>query len=151
MSCDQCKDANNNPEFNRRQFLRRVGGGFTSVALAGMMGQDSFLSQQAYAADGVSKIKKDIIEKLPHFAPKAKTVIFLFMYGGPSHVDTFDHKPELYKFDGKTIKVKTHGRGGHKNEGRIVGPKWNFKQHGQWGRRCRKFIPGDFGPGFGTA
>ena len=55
------------------------------------------------------------------------------MYGGPSHVDTFDYKPELYKHDGQTIQVKTHGRGGHKNEGRIVGPKWDFAQHGESG------------------
>ena len=50
-------------------------------------------------------------------------MIFLFMYGGPSHVDTFDYKPELYKLDGQTIPVKTKGRGGEKNEGRVVGPE----------------------------
>ncbi len=141
MSCDQYKQVNQHPELNRRQFLRRVGGGFTSVALAGLMANDGFLSQQAYAADGVSKLKQDIVEKLPQFAPKAKSVIFLFMYGGPSHVDTFDYKPELYKLDGKTIQVKTHGRGGHKNEGRIVGPKWDFKQHGQSGQWVSELFP----------
>ena len=45
------------------------------------------------------------------------------MYGGPSQVDTFDYKPELYKLDGKTIPIKTFGRGGKKNEGRVVGPQ----------------------------
>ena len=54
-------------------------------------------------------------------------MIFLFMYGGPSHVDTFDYKPKLYALDGKTIPVKTFGRGGKKNEGRVVGPKWKFQ------------------------
>ena len=58
-------------------------------------------------------------------------MIFLFMYGGPSQVDTFDYKPKLYELDGKTIPVKTYGRGGKKNEGRVVGPKWKFKQYGQ--------------------
>jgi hypothetical protein len=76
----------------------------------------------------------------PHFAPRAKAVIFLFMYGGPSHVDTFDYKPELYRLDGKTIKVRTRGRGGSKDEGRIVGPKWQFAQHG----RCGKWVSGLF-------
>ena len=47
------------------------------------------------------------------------------MYGGPSHVDTFDYKPELYPLDGKTIKVKTFGRGGKRNESRVVGPNGN--------------------------
>ena len=56
------------------------------------------------------------------------------MYGGPSHVDTFDYKPELYPLDGKTIAVKTFGRGGKKNEGRVVGPKWKFQQYGQCGK-----------------
>ncbi len=63
--------------------------------------------------------------------PKAKSVIFLFMYGGPSHIDTFDYKPTMVGMDGKTIAVKTYGRGGHKNEGRIVEPRWKFKQYGQ--------------------
>ncbi len=65
---------------------------------------------------------------------KAKNVIFLFMYGGPSHVDTFDYKPKLYALDGQTIPVKTFGRGGKKNEGRVVGPKWKFRQYGESGK-----------------
>src|SRR5262249_50160093 len=76
-----------------------------------------------------------------HFAGKAKSVIFLFMYGGPSQVDTFDYKPELYELDGKTIQVKTFGRGGHKNEGRVVGPKWKFAQYGQCGKWVSDLFP----------
>ena len=101
------------------------------MALAGLLSHDGFLASQAKAADGVSPFANPLAPKPPHFAPKAKSVIFLFMYGGPSHVDTFDYKPELYELDGKTIPVKTKGRGGTKNEGRVVGPKWNFKQYGQ--------------------
>ena len=63
------------------------------------------------------------------------------MYGGPSQVDTFDYKPELYKLDDKTIKVKTFGRGGHKNEGVIVGPKWKFKQYGECGKWVSDVFP----------
>ena len=63
------------------------------------------------------------------------------MYGGPSHVDTFDYKPKLYALDGKTIQVKTFGRGGHKNEGRVVGPKWKFKQYGQCGKWVSDLFP----------
>ena len=59
------------------------------------------------------------------------------MYGGPSHVDTFDYKPKLYPLDGKTIKVKTFGRGGRRDESRIVGTKkWNFKQYGDCGKHA---------------
>ena len=66
------------------------------------------------AADGVTPLPNPLAPKPPHFAPKAKSVIFLFMYGGPSHVDTFDYKPKLYELDGQTIAVKTKGRGGSK-------------------------------------
>src|SRR5262249_44445303 len=79
--------------------------------------------------------------KNPPRPAKAKSVIFLFMYGGPSHVDTFDYKPKLYELDGKTISVKTFGRGGHKNQGRVVGPKWKFKQYGQCGMWISDLFP----------
>ena len=79
--------------------------------------------------------------KAPPLPAKAKSVIFLFMYGGPSHVDTFDFKPNLYPLDGKTIAVKTFGRGGKKNEGRIVGPKWSFRQYGQSGKWVSELFP----------
>ncbi len=126
---------------DRRNFLQTMGGGFTSAALAGMLAQDGFLGSQALAADGVSPFSSPLAPKKPHFAPKAKSVIFLFMYGGPSHVDTFDYKPDLYPLDGKTIEVKTFGRGGHKNEGRVVGPKWKFKQYGQCGKHVSDLFP----------
>ena len=64
----------------RREFLRTIGGGFTSVALAGLLQQDGFLSKQILAADGKTPYKSPLAPKLPHFAPKAKSVIFLFMY-----------------------------------------------------------------------
>ncbi len=63
------------------------------------------------------------------------------MYGGPSHIDTFDYKPNLYALDGKTVPVKTFGRGGKKNEGRVVGPKWKFQQYGQCGKWVSDLFP----------
>lgn len=125
----------------RREFLWDAGAKFTALGLAGLMTQDGFLAKQSVAADGVTKFQNALAEKMPHFAPKAKSVIFLFMYGGPSHVDTFDYKPKLYGLDGKTIPVKTKGRGGEKNEGRVVGPKWKFKQYGQSGQWVSDLFP----------
>ncbi len=125
----------------RREFLWQAGGAFTSVALASLLTRDGFLSSQARAADGVTPFANPLAPKPSHFAPKAKSVIFLFMYGGPSHVDTFDYKPVLYKLDGQTIPVKTKGRGGSKNEGRVVGPKWTFKQYGQSGQWVSELFP----------
>lgn len=117
----------------RREFLWESGAGFTSLGLTGLLASDGFFARQAIA-NNLDEIKH-------HHAPKAKSVIFLFMYGGPSHVDTFDYKPQLYKLDGQTIPVKTKGRGGSKNEGRVVGPKWTFKQYGQSGQWVSQLFP----------
>ncbi len=119
----------------RREFFWEAGGGFTAVALAGLLG-DAFFARQTVAADGVSRYVNPLAPKPPHHPAKAKSVIFLFMYGGPSHIDTFDYKPKLCQLDGKTIAVKTFGRGGHKNVGRVVGPKWQFRPYG----RCGKYV-----------
>src|SRR5687767_9826855 len=124
----------------RRQFLWEMGAGFVGTALAGML-EDGFFARQALAADGVAEWTNPLAPKNPHFQPKAKNVIFLYMYGGPSHIDTFDYKPDMKGMDGKTIAVKTHGRGGHKNQGRIVEPKWSFKQYGQCGKWVSDLFP----------
>lgn len=125
----------------RREFLWEAGGAFTSVALAGMLSADGFLASQARGADGVSDFQNPLAPRPPHFAPKARAVIFLFMYGGPSQVDTFDYKPKLYGLDGQTIPIQTKGRGGTKREGRVVGPKWNFKQYGECGKWVSDLFP----------
>ncbi len=125
----------------RREFLWQTGGGFAGVALAGMLGDDGFLNQQTVSADGLTEWKNPLAPKRPHFEPKAKNVIFLFMYGGPSHIDTFDYKPNMKGMDNKTVDVKTFGRGGHRNQGRIVEPRWDFKQYGQCGKWVSDLFP----------
>src|SRR6516225_757589 len=125
----------------RREFLWQIGGGFGSVALSALMQADGFLARQSVAADGSTPFVNPLAPKNPPLPAKAKNVIFLFMYGGPSHVDTFDYKPDLYPLDGKTIAVKTFGRGGHKSQGRVVGPKWQFKQYGQCGKWVSDLFP----------
>ena len=125
----------------RREFLWQAGGGFTALPLASMLAGDGFLARQTHAADGKSTYQNPLAPKPPHFAPKAKSVIFLFMYGGPSHIDTFDYKASMYGMDGKTVDVKTFGRGGHKNQGRIVEPKWKFRQYGESGKWISDLFP----------
>ena len=120
----------------RREFLGNVAGGFTATALAGMLGSEGFFNR-ANAASPLNPLAP----KSPTLPGKAKSVIFLFMYGGPSHMDTFDYKPELYPLDGKTIDIKTFGRGGHKNQGRVVGPKWQFSQYGECGKHVSTLFP----------
>ncbi len=125
----------------RREFLWQTGAGFTGTALAGMLSGDGFLTNQAVAADGATPWVNPAAPKKPHFEPKATAVIFLYMYGGPSHIDTFDYKPKMKGMDNKTVDVKTFGRGGHKNQGRIVETRWNFKQYGECGQWVSDLFP----------
>ena len=74
----------------RRWFLRECGVGLGAVALGQLLGHDGHGAATGDPAAG----------KLPHFTPKAKKVIFLFMAGAPSHLELFDNKPQLAKFDG---------------------------------------------------
>jgi len=76
--------------FSRREFLARTGTGFGMLALAGVAGAES---------------DQPLSPKSPHFAPKAKRVVHLFMNGGPSQVDTFDPKPKLTKLHGQPLPV----------------------------------------------
>src|SRR5213595_911819 len=97
----------------RREFLWEAGAGFTGLALTGMLSLDGYFNQ-AQASPSADRGASPLAPRPWHFPAKAKSVIFLFMYGGPSQVDTFDYKPNLYPLDNKTIEVKTFGRGGHR-------------------------------------
>src|SRR5438105_11120271 len=120
----------------RREFLWEAGAGFTGLALTGLLSQDRFFAQEPPPNPG-----NPLAERPPHFPAKAKSVIFLFMYGGPSQVDTFDYKPHMYALDGRTVNVRTFGRGGHRNQGRVVGTKWRFRQYGQCGKYISELFP----------
>ena len=84
---------NTTKPFSRRQLLVDAGMGFGSIALTSMLAQDHILG--ADDSDPKSLIKR--------FAPKAKSVIWLFMIGGTSHMESFDPKPKLNEYEGKTI------------------------------------------------
>ncbi|MBY0514572.1 MAG: DUF1501 domain-containing protein, partial [Gemmataceae bacterium] len=83
---------------DRRHFLRTAGGGFGAVALAALLAEEG-----KFAADDAAD---PLAPKKPHFAPKAKAMISLYMVGGPSHIDLFDYKPELVKLDGQPFPGK---------------------------------------------
>src|SRR5947209_3156837 len=80
---------------SRRDFLMKSSFGFGALALSELLERDN-LRGATLSSDPLSP-------KAPHFAAKAKSVIFLFMEGGPSHMDTFDPKPELSRFDGHPL------------------------------------------------
>jgi len=120
----------------RREFLWQTGAGLPGLALLDLLQRDARRSGLPRETGN-----NPMAPKPPHFAPKARAVIFLFMYGGPSQVDTFDYKPKLLQLDGQTIDVDTKGRGGSKKQGRVVGPKWRFRQYGQCGKQVSDLFP----------
>ncbi len=122
----------------RREFLWETGAGFGALGLTGLFGQSALGLDQSRLK---TRFSNPMAPKPPMYPAKAKSVIFIFCYGGPSQVDTFEHKPELYKLDGQTIPVKTFGRGGHKVTGRVVGPKWAFKPYGKCGKMVSDLFP----------
>jgi uncharacterized protein DUF1501 len=113
---------------SRRGFLSRASGGFGAVALAGMwnelQGADDPLAQHR-----------------PHFAPKADRVIFLYSTGGTSHVDSFDHKPQLIRDHGKSITASRWLNKPGAFERFLIKPHWDFKQYGQSGTWVSDLFP----------
>lgn len=112
------------PQVGRRAFLRETACGFGGLALAGLT---------ASAAGPLAP-------QATHFPPRAKRVIFLFMQGGVSHVDSFDYKPSLWRHDGKQLAfddarvIANTGKRGSSQ--RVMKPLWKFAQHGasgHWG------------------
>ena len=112
------------PSLSRRQILQATGTGFGYLALAGLLGQNN--SARAESAD-----TKPLAPKPPHFPTKVKRVIFLFMEGAMSHVDTFEYKATLQQNDQKA------GPGG----GKLVASKFRFAQHGQSGAWVSELYP----------
>ena len=119
--------SNSNPLLtSRRTLLQSAGTGFGYFALAGLLGE---AAAKAATADKTSP--NPLAPKQPHFKPKAKRIIFLFMEGAMSTVDTVEYKPELQKNSGKP------GPGG----GTLVASQFQFKQFGQTGRGSRNCCP----------
>src|SRR4051812_26782513 len=85
---------------SRRELLQRAAGGFGALALSGVLAEVA-----AAEANPSSAASDPLAPRPPHFAARAKRVIFLYMTGGVSHVETFDHKPKLFTDAGKTVTV----------------------------------------------
>src|SRR6478736_10052378 len=105
----------------RRDMLRASAGGFGHVVLAALAAQSSKAANRPAAGSLPSPV--------PHFPPRARRIIFLFMWGGPSHVDLFDPKPRLNEEDGKQLAGNSVGS--DKDQlGTILGSPFRFAQHG---------------------
>src|SRR5262249_33690062 len=113
---------------SRRQFLQRVGSGFGTVALAGLLNQESLLGQAP------PDPRNPLAPRAPHFPARVRSVIWLFMNGGPSQVDTWDYKPALERRDGQELTGFDRNTGFFRDQvGPIMKSPFRFHRHGLCG------------------
>lgn len=123
---------------SRREMLRQAGGGAGLLALAGILADEGLIAP-AQAADPALD---PLAPRPAHFPAKAKNVIWLFMNGGPSQVDTWDYKPELLKRDGQELKGFDKNTGFFTEQvGPLMKSPFGFKQHGQSGKWVSDIFP----------
>ncbi len=118
---------------SRRSFLQTTGCGF------GWLAASALAQSQAQASAGGA-----LFSRQPHHLPRAKRVIFLFMQGGVSHVDSYDYKPRLIQDDQKVIDIadaRSIAKTGKGSPQRIKRPLWDFAQHGETGRWASNLFP----------
>jgi Protein of unknown function (DUF1501) len=126
----------------RRDMLLSCGNGFGALAAAALFCKPA---RGAAAGDdsrplGERRARGPLSPRAPHFAAKAQSVIFLFMDGGPSQVDTFDPKPRLEREHGQPIKVKTHPTQ-FNNVGNVLACPWKFRRYGESGIPVSDLFP----------
>lgn len=125
----------------RRAFLRRMGNGFGMLALAGLLEGEGRLAA-APAPASLGGALDPLAPKSSHFHAKAKAVLWLFMNGGPSHVDTWDYKPELAKRDGKELEGFDPNTGFFNEQvGPLMKSPFQFRRHGQSGAWVSELFP----------
>ncbi len=111
---------------SRRRFLQSAGMGLGSLALASLLHEETSAQSPT---------------RQPHFAPKVRSVIWLFMTGGPSQVDLFDYKPELQRRDGQTLAGADPQTGFFQTSGRCLKSPFAWRQHGQSGSWVSELLP----------
>jgi hypothetical protein len=124
----------NRPALSRRQLLTRSMGGWGSVVASAMLGA-------AAAPGSPARVIHDLLPRTPHHAAKARSVIFLFLAGGPSQVDLLDPKPLLNKYDGQLPPLKVVSRRDDAGA-KLLGSPFRFARHGQSGIEVSELMPG---------
>src|SRR5207302_405521 len=120
----------------RRQALQEAAIGFGAMAVNSMFQQERLFAAEA----GAKERTYDLKPKTPHFAAKAKRVIFIYIGGGPSTIDMFDPKPALMKYDGKPAPFEIKGRALNGSQ-QIMASPWKFASVGNSGRQVSELLP----------
>src|SRR5258708_2572729 len=126
----------------RRHFLRDCGLQIGTIALASLLGDSAAIAQSPNHP--ITQSPDPLTPKPSHFAPKAKRVIFLFMAGGPSHLDLFDPKPLLQKYHGQPLPPSIIGNQRYafiQRNAAVLGSPFKFAKHGQSGAQLSAVLP----------
>src|SRR5437879_1498829 len=138
--CPHCSPVPHVPQFpSRRDFLLKAGGGFGALALSYLLNGEGLLQ----AAGPTGAVEHPLVPKAPQIKARAQSVIFLFMEGGPSHLETFDPKPELTRRHGQKLPagfgtvITPMGTGGNT----LLASKRSFKKYGKAGIDISDLLP----------
>ncbi|MFO0812758.1 MAG: DUF1501 domain-containing protein [Gemmatales bacterium] len=125
---------------SRRHFLQSSSFGLGSLALAYLLNQDRAFADAPKKPELAPK-NYTLLPKEPHFAPKAKAMISLFLIGGPSQMDLFDPKPKLTEYDGKQFPGEVKYDNPAQASSKVLGSPWKFQKHGQCGMELSELLP----------
>src|SRR3954468_5931751 len=135
-------------DLTRRHFFQQAGFGIGSLALASLIDERLLACAgvgDAGAGNGAASSAEAVARAIgPHFAPKAKQIIYLFMAGAPSQIDLFDNKPKLQQYDGQPIPediVKGERFAFIKGTPRLLGSPFTFAKHGRSGAEISAILP----------
>jgi hypothetical protein len=123
---------------SRRHFLTSSAFNLGAFGLAYLLKQDGLLAKPPV----LEEMHFDLLPKKPHFAPKAKAMISMFMQGGPSQVDLFDPKPELTRLDGQNFPGEVKYDDAARASRKVLGSPWKFEKHGQTWTEVSELLPG---------
>src|SRR5260370_384157 len=139
MNCQMHLYRGQDPKaITRRWFFRECGVGLGAIALA------ELFRQNGWAAGPEKSLPDPMAPKQPHYTAKAKRVVFLFMAGAPSHLEMFDYKPQLAKYDGTLPPpelLKGYRAAFINPSSKLLGPKYKFAKQGKSGAELSQLLP----------
>ncbi|MCA9059182.1 MAG: DUF1501 domain-containing protein, partial [Planctomycetaceae bacterium] len=128
----------------RRWFLEQCGVGLGTAALASLLADEQTLPSSHITAPGEIAPTDPLAVRQPHFAPRAKAIIHLFMAGAPSQLELFDHKPLLKELEGRPLPASVIGDQRYafiQPDAAVLGPQFEFQKHGQSGAEVSSAVP----------
>src|ERR1043165_5171074 len=122
----------------RRHFLAQSSLGIGGLALTWMLNEDGLL---AHGRPELEQPRFDLLPKQPHYAPRARAMISMFMQGGPSHLDLFDPKPRMARYDGQPFPGTIQYDNAAEASAKVLHSPWRFHQRGQAGIALSELLP----------